>query len=143
MSSRVRMLVLVTLLALGIPMAYVVGQGSVSDDPAANGRLDRFTESNHARIAQRNDAEAKRVARELIAVLEQCHAQSGEYTTCDLTATGLPIGVTTGYVSASALSDETYIVSSYSRTGCTFVEERTRDGVVRTANGEHCSSTRW
>jgi type IV pilus assembly protein PilA len=85
------------------------------------------------------DTDAKSNARSLVSQIESCYATESDYTQCTsakIGANGLPIGNAQGQVDVAINSSASYTVTAKSRSGGTFLIDRTTTTpFVRTCTG--------
>src|SRR3954464_4473274 len=71
------------------------------------------------------DASAKSNARNLVTEVESCYSDTQDYQQCqtasDLGSPGLPLGSSPGQVEVVASAPRNFVISSYSRSGNTFL----------------------
>jgi type IV pilus assembly protein PilA len=86
------------------------------------------------------DASAKSDARNMVTQVESCYADAQKYdaTSCDLSQTGIATGDGTGLTKVT-LSDQTYTISSVSKSGKVFTITKQTDGTVKRDCGGTCT----
>lgn len=104
-----------------------------------------------------DDADAKSNASELVAAVDRCYVEAGDFTACDgrgatdeLGGTGLPVGTGPGEVSVTSSSTVSFEVAALSKAGHHFFVEQGTDGKqVHTcdagaaSDGGGCNNGSW
>jgi type IV pilus assembly protein PilA len=89
------------------------------------------------------DASAKSDARNMVTQLESCYADAQSYSSCNVSTSGIASGAAGGQT-ALTLNDQTYVITSTSKSGNRYLITKNTDGTVsRTCSGSSCSSSSW
>ena len=92
------------------------------------------------------DASAKSNARNAVSQVETCFTDAETYVGCTIPASsGLPVGASAGQVEVGSLTQNGYVVTGHSKSGCNFLITRAATGAAtRTMSGSNCpSGTSW
>lgn len=90
------------------------------------------------------DSGAKSNARNAVTQLETCYADGQTYVGCDLDGSGITAGTDPGEVELGSLTQNGYVVTAYSASGCEFTMTKTAGGpVTRGVGGTGCNAGSW
>jgi type IV pilus assembly protein PilA len=90
------------------------------------------------------DANAKSNARNAVSQIETCFADSETYVGCTIpAASGLPVGTAQGQVEAPAatLTQNGYVITAHSKSGCDFTITRASTGAVTRSVGTNVAGS--
>jgi type IV pilus assembly protein PilA len=92
------------------------------------------------------DSSAKSDARNAVTQMESCYADTQDYSQCDLSSSGLPVGTDKGQVDISASDASTYTIDAHSKSDNHFLITKATDGTTSrscTGSGGGCNGTTW